>query len=318
MKNIMYIFCFVVFTSNVSCSQTVNDTSYTETDITLTTKTGQIFGTLCLPNHFTKGPVALIIAGSGPTDRNCNSMYTKTDAYKLLAHKLSTYNIATVRYDKRGIATSKDAGKSEADLRFDDYVNDASEWVRLLKSDPLFSKVIIIGHSEGSLIGMIAAQKNTDSYISIAGAGQSADKIITEQLKSQPQETQDSAAIIIDSLTHGKTKVRVPMALLALFRPSVQPYIISWFKYDPQTEIKKLTILTLIVQGTDDLQIGVDDAKQLSAAAPNAKLVFIKGMNHVFRKVGNDKTANKASYNNPSLPIDDELVATIQSFINAK
>jgi uncharacterized protein len=318
MKNILLFFYIITFINTNIYSQTVNDTSYTETDITLTTNTGQIFGTLCTPKQFTKIPVALIIAGSGPTDRDGNSIMLKSDAYKLLAHKLCRYNIATVRYDKRGIAKSKDALKSEADIRFEDGVNDAADWVHLLRSDPRFSKVIIIGHSEGSLIGMIAATKNTDEYISIAGAGQSADKIISEQLKSQPEPIRDSAAVIMDSLLKGKILKHVPLNMLMLFRPSVQPYIMSWFKYDPQTEIKKLTIPVLIIQGTDDLQVGIDDAKRLSTANPSAKLVLIKGMNHIFRKVGKDKKANAASYSNPSLPIDAELVTTISSFINAK
>ena len=161
-----------------------------------------------------------------------------------------------MRYDKRGIAESKGAGKSETDLRFDDYVNDAKEWTQLLKKDKRFSKVIVIGHSEGSLIGMIAGT-TADKFISIAGAGQSADKILKEQLSSQPKEVQDLSFPMIDSLKNGKTIDNVPPMLNSLFRPTVQPYMISWFKYDPQNEIKKLSILTLILQGTTDIQVSV-------------------------------------------------------------
>jgi len=262
-------------------------------------------------------PVALIIGGSGPTDRDGNNPSDlKTDSYKELAHKLCGYNIATVLYDKRGIAKSWKALKSESDIRFEDGVNDASDWIQLLKSDPRFSKVIIIGHSEGSLIGMIAAQKNTDEYISIAGVGKTADKIITTQLKNQPESIRDTAARIIDSLVKGVMVPKMPLNMLMLFRPSVQPYMISWFKYDPQTEIKKLIIPILIIQGTRDLQVGVGEAQRLSAADPNAKLVLIKGMNHTLKKVGKSKKANTASYHNPSLPIDKELVTAIVTFIN--
>ena len=306
--------------SSITFAQSSNDTSYTESDITLTTKTGQIFGTLCTPKQFTKIPVALIIAGSGPTDRDCNSILSgiKTDAYKLLAHQLSAYGIATVRYDKRGVAKSKDALKSETDIRFDDYISDASDWVQLLRSDSRFSKVIIIGHSEGSLLGMVAATKNTDKYISISGPGQSIDKTLTEQLKSKPIAIQDSAAVIMDSLKLGKTVKHVPLNVLMLFRPSVQPYMISWLKYDPQIEIKKLTIPVLIIQGTSDMQVSVDDAKRLATAKPDAKLVLINGMNHVFKKVGDSKEDNTKSYSDPSLPVDEKLVTTIETFINGK
>lgn len=129
---------------------------------------------------------------------------------------------------------------SEIDLRFDDYVNDAAGWIKLLKKDKRFSKVIVLGHSEGPLIGMIAANTAiADAYVSLAGAGQSADKVLKEQLKHQPQAV-DMCYPIIDSLASGKLVKNVNPKLNSLFRPSVQPYMISWFKYDPQIEIRKL------------------------------------------------------------------------------
>lgn len=289
------------------------DTNFVETQLILQTKTGQIFGTLTTPKEFTKIPLALIIAGSGPTDRNCNGPMIKCDAYKKLAYRLAENNIASLRYDKRGIAESKAAMKNESDIRFDDYVNDAKEWIRTLKQDKRFSKVIVIGHSEGSLIGMIAAT-TADKFISIAGAGQSADKIIKEQLSAQPKEVQDLSYPIIDSLTKGKTVDNVNPMLNSLFRLSVQPYLISWFKYDPQIEIQKLIIPILIIQGTNDIQVTVADAKRLSKASPKANLILINKMNHIFRVVDGDRQANIASYNDASLPLADELVKDITSF----
>ncbi len=153
--------------------------------------------------------MALIIAGSGPTDRDGNNPMMKCDAYKKLAYGLAENNIASLRYDKRGIAESQAAGKNESDLRFDDYVNDAKDWIQLLKQEKRFSKVIVIGHSEGSLIGMIAAT-DADKFISLAGAGRRADKIIKEQLSNQSKEALDLSNPIIDSLTKGKTVDNVP------------------------------------------------------------------------------------------------------------
>lgn len=290
------------------------DTTFVETQITLETKTGQIFGTLTTPKKFSTIPVALIIAGSGPTDRNGNNPMMKCDAYKKLAYGLAENNIASLRYDKRGIAESHAAGKNESDLRFDDYVNDAKEWIQLLKQDKRFSKVIVIGHSEGSLIGMIAAT-DADKFISIAGAGRRADKIIKEQLGNQSKEALDLSNPIIDSLIKGKTVENVPEILNSLFRPSVQPYLISWFKFDPQIEIQKLTIPILIIQGTNDIQITVEDAKRLSKANQKSQLVLIKKMNHILRTVEGDKQANIASYNNASLPLAGGLIKDITSFI---
>lgn len=294
------------------------DTALTETTIILHTEKGDISGTLTIPgDHTGKMPVALIIAGSGPTDRNGNNPMMKNESLKLLAHGLASHNIASLRFDKRGIGESRIAGKTEADLRFEDYINDARSWIDTLKKDPRFTKVIVAGHSEGSLIGMIAAHKKADGFVSIAGAGRSADKILKEQLAVQPAMVKDSSYPIIDSLVMGKTVQHVPKMLFALFRPSVQPYIISWFHYNPQTEIQKLTIPVLILQGTNDLQVTVDDANLLAKSHPKAKLVLIKNMNHVFRIVEGDRKANLATYITAD-PISTELITTIATFVNRK
>jgi len=290
------------------------DTTYSETEVILETKTGRIFGTLTTPKKFSTIPVALIIAGSGPTDRDCNSSMLKSNAYKKLAYGLAENNIASIRYDKRGIAESKAALKNESDIRFDNYVEDAKEWIQFLKNDKRFSKVIVIGHSEGSLIGMIAADK-ADMFISIAGVGQSADKTLIEQLSAQPKEIQELSIPIIESLKQGKTVDNVDPKVEMLFRQSVQPYLISWFKYEPQIEIKKLHIPILIIQGTKDIQVTVEDAKRLSEANPKAHLVLIDRMNHIFVPVDGDRQANIATYNNPAIPLSEGLVKKITDFI---
>ena len=288
--------------------------NYIETDVVLETPTGKLFGTLTTPKQFSKIPVTLIIAGSGPTDRNCNNSMMKSDAYKKLAHELAEKNIASVRYDKRGISASAAAGLSESELRFENYVNDANDWIQLLKKDNRFSVITIIGHSEGSTIGMIAA-KNADKYISIAGPGQSADKVLKEQLGAQSKEIQEATFPIIESLANGKLVDAVTPDFNSLFRKSVQPYLISWFQYDPQLEIQKLNIPILIIQGTNDLQVSVDDAKRLSKANPKAQLLLIEKMNHIFRILDGNRQANIATYDQPNLPIAPELVKSISDFI---
>lgn len=287
-----------------------SDTTFIETGITLQTSTGEIFGTLTIPGRPERIPVALIISGSGPTDRDGNNPMMKNNSLKILATELSKNGIATLRYDKRGVADSKAAAKSEKDLRFDDYVSDAKEWIYLLKKDNRFSEVIIVGHSEGSLIGMLAGM-SINKFISIAGFGQSVDKVLKEQLSL----VQDLSFPIIDSLKHGNTIETVPPMLNSLFRPSVQPYMISWFKYDPQDEIKKLSIPILILQGTNDIQVGVENARRLSNANPNAELFLITGMNHILRITDGDRQANLTTYSNSNLPIAEELVKAITDFI---
>jgi uncharacterized protein len=296
-------------------------TRFSESEILLKTSTGDISGTLTVPVKPKKSPVVLIIAGSGPTDRDCNSpLGIKTNAYKMLAESFAENGISTLRFDKRGIAKSKSAGPSERELSFETYINDAVEWINLLKKDKRFSNMIVLGHSEGSLIGIVAAgQAGISKLISLAGTGGPADTILRKQLKSQlPPQLMAESNAILDSLRNGKTVSKVNPVLVSLYRPSVQPYLISWIKYDPSAEIKKLKIPVLIVQGTTDIQVSVEDAKLLSAAKPDAKLLIIENMNHILKESEADRQKNIATYSNPELPLKQGLVKELVSFIKSK
>ena len=291
----------------------------TEKTVVLNTATGDIEGTLMQPELNTTNTVALIIAGSGPTDRDGNNPAMKNNSLLMIAAELSKNGIASLRYDKRGIAKSKNAGLKESDLRFENYVNDAKEWIIYLKKALKFKNIIVIGHSEGSLIGMIASQNiNVTKFVSLAGAGQPADKLIREQLKSQPPAITIQSNSIMDQLLKGKTVENVPQQLNSLFRLSVQPYIISWFKYDPQKEIAKLKIPVMIIQGTTDIQIGLDDAKRLAKALAGSKLVVIEGMNHIMKPAPADKQMNILTYTQPDLALKKELIFNLIPFVTGK
>ncbi len=289
----------------------------TEEIVTLEAESCNIEGTLLLPDVSGKVPIALIIAGSGPTDRNGNnSQAGDNNSYKMLAKNLSEKGIASLRYDKRGVGKSSNNTIEEADLRFDYYINDAKLWVNKLRKDKRFNEIIVIGHSEGSLIGMIASQnKHVDKYVSLAGAGKSVDKLIKEQFKAQPLFVREAADPILDSLKAGEMVNNVPQYLNNLFRESIQAYLISWMKIDPGIEIAKLKKPVLIVQGTTDIQIGMQDAELLKLANPNAETVIIKGMNHIFKDVEIDRLKNIATYSNPELPLNSILVSSIIEFI---
>jgi pimeloyl-ACP methyl ester carboxylesterase len=289
--------------------------------IVLETPTGKLFGSLELPKPSAPLPVALIIAGSGPTDRNGNSplLQGANNSLKYVAEGLAAQGIASVRYDKRGVAESIKAAISESDLRFETYIDDVVAWGAKLRADKRFSSIIVIGHSEGSLIGMVAAEKmKADAFISIAGAGRAAPQAIIDQLKGKlPADLQSKAEMIIQSLSEGKTVEDAPPALDVLFRRSVQPYLISYFKYDPAKEITKLSIPVLIAQGTTDIQVPTQDAKLLAEAKPSAKLLMIEGMNHVLKEVPAEQEKQIKSYGDPSLPVAPKLIDGINSFINA-
>ena len=291
-----------------------------EEEITLNTQTGDIHGKLMLPESNTPCPVVIIIAGSGPTDMDGNSIGTglTNNSLLYLARELAANGIASVRYDKRGIGKSSAAGTKEEELRFDHYIDDAAAWADKLAGDARFSKVVIAGHSEGSLIGMVAAKRNkaVKGYVSISGCGSPAYEILEKQLQSQPAQIQKESAEICKELREGRTVAQVPFYLAALYRQSVQPYLISWFAYNPAVEIAKLNIPVLILQGDKDIQVGVEEAEKLHAAHPSSSLYIIKEMNHVLKHCDTmQQMAQLATYRDAKLPIKPELVEHIVKFI---
>lgn len=309
MKNILFIF-LALWLLPQEAKVPSGDT------VTLHTPTGNIQGTLLVPPSKGKVPVALIIAGSGPTDRNGNNPMMKNNSLKMLAEALYRHGIATLRYDKRGIAASKQAGLSEEKLRFGMYINDAEGWIDLLAKNKKFSSIIVIGHSQGSLIGMVVAQKAAvKKFISLEGAGEPINVVLRKQLESQPEQVKALALPVLDSLETGHKVKNVPLMLYTLFRPSIQPYWMSWFRYDPQKEMAQLHKPVLIVQGTTDIQVSLTDAENLRKADPSARLLIIKGMNHILKNAPADRMENIKTYNEPGLPLNKELVTGVVDFI---
>jgi pimeloyl-ACP methyl ester carboxylesterase len=289
----------------------------TETAVALPAQPAPILGTMLTPDGETRA-AAVIIAGSGPTDRNGNSPLGVTaDSYRLLAEELAGHGIATVRYDKRGVAQSVMAGLSEADLRFGAYVEDARAWAAETARLTGRPCVWLIGHSEGSLIALAAAQDNETvcGVVSLSGAGRSAPVVLREQLQAALTEPLLGQALhALDELAAGRTTDNVP-GLESLFRPPVQPYIISWFGLDPQTLANLYDGPLFIGQGSTDLQTRMADAEALKAAQPDATLVIWEGVNHVLKIAPLDRAANSATYADPGLPLAPGVVEDVADFI---
>lgn len=292
-----------------------------ERPIQVETPTGSIYGTLTSPVGESKPVVALIIAGSGATDRdgNAHTAAATNNCLKLLAAALAGAGFASVRYDKRGVGASIDAGRSERELRIEDYVQDATAWVESLASDSRFSGVVVIGHSEGSLIGMLAAQRCPAlAFVSMAGPAENAASVLRRQLVGQlPSDLTARSEAILASLEAGRFSDDVPLQLLPLYRPSVQPYLVSWFRYTPLIELSRLRIPCLILQGDTDIQVGVSDAHSLYGAHSACQLALIPGMNHVLKMVPPDRAEQLASYGNPNLPVAEGLVQALTQFLLA-
>lgn len=280
----------------------------------------QIQGTLLLPEGVKKAvPLVIIVAGSGPTDRNGNNPQMENNSLHMTADSLATAGIASLRYDKRGIAASKVEGLKQEELSFDDYVNDLNGWVNMYAGDKRFSKIIVLGHSEGSLIGLVAAENNPNikGLVSVAGAGRGADKIIKDQVGRQSSQLLAIITPIVDSLKAGKTVGGVMPQLNSLFHPSLQPYLISWFRYEPAEIIARVKCPVLVVQGDKDIQISVADADSLAAANPSARKAVIAGMNHVLKTTDTMDMQVQVikTYMDPTLPLNGDFSRTVIAFI---
>ena len=292
----------------------------THTNYKVSVKDGELAGELTMPAGVRRPPVAVIIAGSGPTDRDGNNvMGVKAQPYKLLAEALQMRGIACVRYDKRFIGESKDFKQPVDSVRLEDMIGDARAVIRKVRADTSFSSVIVIGHSEGALVGCIAAgEEKVNGFISLSGMGEDAVSLLKRQLSvSLPPQLMTVVNGKLDSLRQGH-RVPAPAGspVAGLFAPQVQTYLISWFQYDPVREISKLKMPVLIVQGLTDLQVRKEDAEMLKKGNPKATLVLIDSMNHVLKDAPSDRGQNIATYNNPLLPLDKVLVERVAAFIS--
>jgi alpha/beta superfamily hydrolase len=306
MKYTLIIFLFFF---GIATSQTKD---YNSKDLSITPL---IDGTLLTPETKGKMPLAIIIAGSGPTDRNGNQQMMKNNSLKFLAEGLYNNGIATFRYDKRIVKQMKMGTVNEKNIRFEDFIDDAVAVLDYFKKDNRFSKIYIIGHSQGSLIGMVAAQKGANGFISIAGAGQEIDDVIVDQLAKQAPGLKDNARQSFDDLRANGEAHNYSPGLASIFRPAIQPFIYSWMQFDPKEEIAKLNIPVLIINGDKDIQVLVSEADLLKAAKPDAEEVIIPGMNHVFKEIKGNSLENSKSYNQYDLPVMPELIKTISGFI---
>ena len=268
-------------------------------------------------------PVVLIVPGSGPTDRDGNNPLGVAAApYRMLADALAAKGVSTVRTDKRGLFASKAAVADPNAVTIGAYATDVRNWVAAIRQRTGGRCVWLLGHSEGALVALAAAQQPTSicGVAVVSGPGRKLGDVIRQQLRDNPANAPvlDDAMKAIAALEAGRTVDVTAMhpALQRLFAPQVQGFLIDAFARDPAKLAASLGVPLLIVQGERDLQVSVADAQALAAAQPRARLVLIPTMNHVLKDVAaDDREANVATYSDPSLPVDTTLVDAIADFV---
>lgn len=308
MKNLSLSFLLLMAVQCIAAQLT--DTAYVQIEDVL------LHTVLTAPNDGKEIPLAIIIAGSGPTDLNGNQVMMQNNSLRYLSDALVANDIATLRFDKRGIAGSSCEQCHESDLTIDRYAEDVNELIEYGRKCG-YKDIYVVGHSEGALVGLLALkEQHVNGFVSLCGAGNAADQILKKQLRPKlPDAIYNEAAGMIDSLKNEQTVHSVSPYFYSLFRPSVQPYMISWFRYKPSELIAALNCPSLIVQAEKDMQIDMEEAQLLHAAAPGAEFVVVNQMNHVLKTIAGDVQENVAAYTNPDLPVNEELVKFIVGFI---
>lgn len=287
----------------------LNAQNYSESNISINEN---IYGSIVEPKSRSNSSLVIFIGGSGPIDRDGNQSFMKCDMFKKLAYSLSKKGISSFRYDKR-VVTQIRKGKLDKKITFDDFVSDAIAIIDFFESK--YNSIVIAGHSQGSLVGLLSIKEGVSGFISLSGAGRTIDMVIEDQIsKTAPMLLEDTKKIF-KILRSGKITEDFPLPLYSLFNIEIQPFMISWMQYDPKKIIAKIPIPSLIINGDNDLQVDEKEAKLLYNSAQNSEILIVKNMNHVLVEIEGDELKNVKSYNNAELKISEIVIEKMVEFI---
>lgn len=258
----------------------------------------------------TDSPLVIWVHGSGPSDRNGN----QPQFIKQFRDEINKNHIAFFSYDKRTSTASNIELIKTKGIVINDLIADVKQVVHHFKDDSRFTQIILVGHSQGALLGLLALD-HVDKYISLSGTAETIDKTIVKQVSAQNAELGDIAKKQLAELKETKEIQQVNPFLMSLFAKKNQAFLWTWMELNPEKIIRDVDIPLLIINGDKDIQVPIDNAKKLSAANPNAELVIIKNMNHVLKQIEKEED-NMKSYFNSDFPISERLIKTVVEFIN--
>jgi pimeloyl-ACP methyl ester carboxylesterase len=285
---------------------------------------GPLEGTL----EVTAGPAqaaALILPGSGPTDRDGNSaLGLRTDAYRLMAEALAGAGIATARIDKRGIGAS--AGEADA-VSLAAYRADTADWIAAIRAETGAPCVWLIGHSEGGLLALDAASlPDVCGLVLLAAPGRDLGALMRDQVAGNPALSPAlpafDAALTALALGAEPDTSGLPPMLAAIFAPATRGYLRELVTTDPAALMAATDRPVLILDGDADIQVPPTEADRLAAARPDADRLTLPGLTHTLKRASpaDDSpaaltAASLATYADPSLPLHDGLLPAIAGFI---
>ncbi len=309
MKHILYL--FLILTTTLSFAQE-EEKEYNSAVVKVNSF---IEGLLVTPYSDESVPLVIFIMDSGAINRDGNDRMSKNDTFKQLTYQLAKLGIATYRYDKR-LFKIDGLGIREHEISLDHYIEDAVSVIDYFNKSKNYKKIIVAGHGQGSLVGMIAAKGRANGFISIAGNAESVDQVIIEQIAKQAPGLDKSAFIAFKQLKENGRATGYDPALESIFAYHLQPFMRSWVKYTPAEEIAKLEIPILIIYGDKDIQVDTLQGEKLTEAVPDAQIMFIKNMNHILKEIKGGRLENHKSYNEPYRKIIPEVITGISNFVN--
>lgn len=317
----MIVLSLMLVAMSVQSADTIAPAAAVESPYTIKSAGLELGGTLVIPRGATgRVPVVVIIAGSGPTDRNGNSLIggIRPNSYAQLAWQLAGKGIASLRYDKRAMPGMKGTFDMTT-MTLDDFAADARAAAESLARDVRFSRVILLGHSEGSSLALIAGRAGPPvaAVISVSGLGRPFGVVLREQLARQF----DSATLVrydtaMAQYLRGEQPKDVPPQLGMLFVPINLSFMKSLSSFDPPAAIRAVQQPVLIVQGGRDLQVTVADAERLRNAKPDAQLIVVPLANHVLKQTTETTLDGQMpTYQNPAVPIMPVVATAIADWI---
>jgi uncharacterized protein len=298
----------------------------------------ELAATITIPEGKGPFPAVLLMAGSGPHDRDETIMGHKP--FLVLADYLTRKGIVVLRADKRGVGKS---GGDYSQAVMTDFASDADAGVAYLKTraevDP--QKIGLLGHSEGAVEAPMSAAHNPDVafVVMMAGQGVSGDKLLPEQMrrieeasgKSKDEIEKDVAlqseilAIVerdkddaaLDKDLREKLAGKVPEAQMGMQVKAVSsPWFRSLLQYDPAPVLSKLTCPVLVLNGEKDVQVPPQQnlppiRKALeSGGNKNFEIDELPGLNHLFQTAKTGGIAEYSEIEETMSPIALEKVAS--------
>ena len=207
-------------------------------------------------------------------DRDGNGLEAEgKDGVRKLALELASGGVASLRLERR---------TSNPDPTVQQHVSDVRAWLEFAGKDARFRGIFLVGHGEGSLVGMIAARNSSIAgFVSVCGLGRPAQRELLDRIgRTRPADAAVDSSLIVSELELGRLVTDMEPGLFRYFRPSLQPYLISLFALDPAREFSDLKIPVMIVRGGLDGRSNDLETRALAAARPNARVITIPTVRH--------------------------------------